>query len=83
MITNSDLRGYAMAVTQLSELRAKVIGILKKKAGVLRVPEIEVELKHDGYWDADTFDVRDMVAELIADGTEEVHPGRKVKLANR
>jgi hypothetical protein len=73
-----------MTVGQKNSLRDRIVGILRKSAQPLRTPEIEHRLKVEGEWKADTFDVRDAVSALIAEGQAEfVHPGYLVRLIEK
>lgn len=73
-----------MSVMELTDLRKQILGILGDAGKPLRTPEIEVQLKLQDRWDADTFDVRDSVAALVASGEAEfVHPGYFVKLTRK
>lgn len=73
-----------MTVAQKSSLRERILVILRKEKKPLRTPEIEAYLTLEGKGRADTFDVRDTVSDLIADGQAEfVHPGYLVKLVGK
>lgn len=73
-----------MTVLEKTDLKNQILHVLRVKGKALRILEIEVELKNEGHWLADTFDVRDAVSTLIDAGeVEVVHPGRLVKLAQR
>ena len=70
-----------MTVAQKQDLQQRIFAILHEHNKPLRVPEIEVFLKVAGDWTADTFDVRDAVSALIANGRAEfVHPGYLVRV---
>ena len=70
-----------MSVAQMSDLRRRIVAILQQAPKPLSIPEIEFELKKEGDWDSDTFDVRDAVHQLLYEQkAEHYHPGRLVKL---
>ena len=73
-----------MTVAQRTSLQSQVLAIISQ-AGTeaLSIPQIEVQLKNDGHWDADTFDVRDTVAELVEERKAEFVPGRLVRQAGQ
>ncbi len=69
-----------MTVAQQNSLQTHVLGIINDAgADALSIPEIEVQLKNRGHWDADTFDVRDAVAELVQQRRAMFVPGRLVR----
>lgn len=68
-----------MTVAQRETLQTQVLNIVQSSCEPLSVPQIEVELRNRDIWDADTFDVRDAVAELIAERKAEFVPGRLVR----
>lgn len=70
--------GPCAAVPQQMTLRETVIQIIQDGNRPLRIPEIEVSLKQHGNWNANTFDVRDVVADLVEEGRVEFTPGRLV-----
>lgn len=66
-------------IDQLSDV---IVEILKENSP-LSIPQIEHHLKLRGDWHSDTFDVRDVVHNLIYfKKAEHVHPGRFVKLVD-
>lgn len=70
-----------MTIAHMPGLREKIMAILREKRIPLRTPEIELQLKVQGNWDADTFDVRDAVQALITEGKVSFeHPGYLVRL---
>lgn len=70
-----------MTVLEKTDLRDQILKVLMQKGKALRLPEIELALKNEGHWLADTFDVRDAVAKLIEEEkVDEIHPGRMVRL---
>ena len=69
-----------MTVAQQHDLRGRVLALLSRQTEPMSVPQIEVGLKNEQFWTADTFDVRDGVAELIAERNAEFVPGRRVRL---
>jgi hypothetical protein len=69
-----------MTVAQLNNLGEKVLQLLQGAGESLTIRQIETRLaeQHAG---ADTFDVRDAVWQLVADGRAEFTPWRAVKPA--
>lgn len=72
----------------LQALRERILAILKASEGPVSVPRIEIQLQyeditHEDRTPADTFDVRDAVADLIRDGQAEFVPGRLVQLVTK
>jgi hypothetical protein len=74
--------GKTMTVAQKTSLRAEILEILKAGSRPLSVPEIEFKLKERNNWAADTFDVRDTVADLVREAQAVYVPGRLVQLAS-
>lgn len=70
-----------MTIAQQQNLRTQILEILRANMEQpLSIPEIEFKLKEQRNWDADTFDVRDTVADLVRAEKAVYVPGRLVQL---
>jgi hypothetical protein len=72
-----------MTVAQRTSLQAQILDVLRAATNPLSVPEIEFKLKQLNNWDADTFDVRDVVADLVREKQADFVPGRLVESAKK
>lgn len=68
-----------MTVAQQKNLETHVFEIIQASGTPLSIPQIEVKLRNENVWDANTFDVRDAVAELIEERKAEFVPGRLIQ----
>ena len=62
----------------LKIMKSEILKIILNSQNPLRLPEIEFELKKIGFLDLCTFDVRDIIAELIDEQKIVFVPGRLV-----
>ena len=68
-----------MTIAELNDLGTKVLQILQRSGGPLTIRQIENRLTEQ-QCGADTFDVREVVWRLVAEGRAEFDEWRAVKL---
>jgi hypothetical protein len=71
-------RSKALTVAQQNSLKNQILDIIAASSEPLSLPTIELKLKQANDSDADTFDVRDAVAELVQKQQAVFVPGRLV-----